>query len=82
MQLGAAYGYTKGYGVTNEKIHQAMLGADYFLSKRTDLYAVGIYQHASGKNSFGANATAQITTLSPSSSQNQLAAIVGIRSKF
>nr|WP_057929622.1 porin [Burkholderia ambifaria] len=82
LQLGAAYDYTRGYSVTSEKIHQAMLGADYFLSKRTDLYAVGIYQHASGKNSFGANATAQITTLSPSSTANQVAAIVGIRSKF
>lgn len=77
-----AYDYTKGYSVTSEKIHQAMLGVDYSLSKRTDLYAVGIYQHASGRNSLGANATAQITSLSPSSSQNQVAAIVGIRAKF
>jgi predicted porin len=82
LLIAVAYDYTKGYSVTSEKIHQAMLGLDYALSKRTDLYAVGIYQHASGTNSFGANATAQITTLSPSSSQNQLASVVGIRSKF
>ncbi|SKD06340.1 porin [Paraburkholderia hospita] len=82
LLVAAAYDYTKGYSVSAEKIHQAMLGADYALSKRTDLYAVGIYQHASGTNSFCAKATAQITTLSPSSSQNQVAAIVGIRSKF
>jgi predicted porin len=80
--VAVAYDYTKGYSVTSEKIHQAMAGVDHMLSKRTDLYAVAIYQHASGKNSFGANATAQITSLSPSSSQNQAAAIVGIRTKF
>lgn len=80
--VAVAYDYTKGYSVTSEKIHQAMLGVDHTLSKRTDVYAVAIFQHASGKNSFGANATAQITSLAPSSSQNQAAAIVGIRTKF
>jgi predicted porin len=55
---------------------------DYFLSKRTDLYADGIYQHASGTNSVGGTATAQINGLSASSTSNQVAAIVGIRHKF
>ena len=54
---------TKAYSVANEKIHQGMLGVDYFLSKRTGLYADGIYQHASGTNSVGGMATAQINGL-------------------
>src|SRR5471030_1034747 len=82
LLLGAAYDYTKGYSIANEKIHQGVLGVDYFLSKRTDLYADGIYQHASGTNSLNGSATAQINGLSPSSTANQVAAVVGIRHKF
>jgi len=82
LLLGAAYDYTKGYSIANEKIHQGVLGVDYFLSKRTDLYADGIYQHASGTNSLNGTATAQINGLSASSTSNQVAAVVGIRHKF
>ena len=82
LLLGAAYDYTKAYSVANEKIHQGVLGADYFLSKRTDFYIDAIYQHASGTNSLGTTATAQINGLSASSTSNQVAAIVGIRHKF
>jgi predicted porin len=82
LLLGAAYDYTKAYSIANEKIHQGVLGADYFLSKRTDLYADAIYQHASGTNSVNGKATAQINGLSASSTANQVAAIVGIRHKF
>lgn len=82
LLLGVAYDYTKAYGVNNEKIHQGIVGVDYFLSKRTDLYATGLYQHVSGTNSFGAPATAQLTGLSASSTSNQVAAVFGIRHKF
>ncbi|MDR5780396.1 porin [Caballeronia sp. LZ065] len=82
LLLGVAYDYTKGYGLGDAKYHQAMLGADYFLSKRTDLYIDGVYQHASGTDSTGRSAVASINGLSPSSTTNQLAAIVGIRHKF
>jgi predicted porin len=80
--VGVAYDYTGGYGVNEAKYQQAALGADYFLSKRTDVYATGIYQHASGKDSTGEPAVAAITTLSPSSTSNQTVAVVGIRHKF
>src|ERR1700712_1131511 len=56
LLLGAAYDYTKGYGVNDAKYHQGIIGVDYFLSKRTDLYADGIYQHASGTDSTGKTA--------------------------
>jgi predicted porin len=59
-----------------------MLGADYFLSKRTDVYIDGIYQHASGTDSTNQTAVANINGLSPSSTSNQVAAVVGIRHKF
>lgn len=82
LLLGVAYDYTKGYGVNGAKYHQGMLGTDYFLSKRTDFYVAGVYQHASGTDSTNTNAVANINGLSPSSTSNQVAAIVGIRHKF
>jgi predicted porin len=82
LLLGVAYDYTKGYGLADAKYHQAMLGADYFLSKRTDVYIDGVYQHASGTDSTRASAVANINGLSPSSTSNQVAAVVGIRHKF
>jgi predicted porin len=82
LLLGAAYDYTKGYGVNDAKYHQGVIGADYFLSKRTDLYIDGIYQHALGTGANGKAAVADINGLSPSSTSNQVAAVVGIRHKF
>jgi predicted porin len=82
LLLGAAYDYTKGYGINDAKYHQAMLGTDYFLSKRTDFYVAGVYQHAIGTDSTNTSAVANINGLSPSSTSNQVAAIVGIRHKF
>jgi predicted porin len=61
LVAAVAYDFTKGYSMSSEKIHQAMVGLDYFLSKRTDLYVVGLFQHASDENSLGKAATAQIT---------------------
>ncbi|WP_121311548.1 porin [Paraburkholderia sp. BL17N1] len=82
LVVGVAYDYTKGYGVNDARYQQAMLGADYFLSKRTDVYASAIYQHASGTDSTSGRAVANITSLSASSTSNQTAVIVGIRHKF
>ncbi|KAG8151999.1 porin [Burkholderia catarinensis] len=87
--LGAAYDYTQGSkidGNSAAKYHQGSLGVDYFLSKRTDVYVIGVYQHASG-NVLDANgnvlkATAAINGLAGSSTSNQVAARVGIRHKF
>ncbi|SAK92866.1 porin [Caballeronia catudaia] len=82
LLLGAAYDYTKGYGVNDAKYHQGMLGVDYFLSKRTDVYVDTVYQHASGTDSTGRSAVASINLLTPSSTSNQIVAIAGIRHKF
>ena len=89
LLVGAAYDSTRGSevnGNSRAQYHQGALGVDYFLSKRTDVYVIGVYQHATGEtvNAAGAvvTATAGINGLSGSSNQNQLAARVGIRHKF
>ncbi|RQR43463.1 porin [Burkholderia sp. Bp9131] len=61
---------------------QVSLGADYFLSKRTDLYFIGVFQKASGTDSRNAPAVASINLLTPSSNDRQSALRVGIRHRF
>ncbi|MEI6002149.1 porin [Paraburkholderia bengalensis] len=85
LVLGAAYDYTRladfnGHG--GGHYNQGALGADYFLSKRTDVYLIGVYQHASGTDSTGQQAVASINGLTPSNSNNQTTVRVGIRHKF
>jgi predicted porin len=89
LLVGAAYDYTRGAEINGEsraQYHQGAIGADYFLSKRTDVYVVGVYQHALGDTlSQTGNivaATANINNLTPSTSQNQFTARIGIRHKF
>ncbi|RAS21741.1 porin [Paraburkholderia bryophila] len=89
LLIGAAYDYTRGVeigGASRAQYHQGAIGVDYFLSKRTDVYVTGVYQHAVGDtlNAAGqtVTATAAINGLTPSSNQNQLTARIGIRHKF
>ncbi|NKJ47005.1 porin [Burkholderia sp. SG-MS1] len=89
LLVGAAYDYTRGAeinGADRAQYHQGSLGVDYFLSKRTDVYLIGVYQHALGEtlNQAGAtvDATAGINGLTGASGNNQFAARVGIRHKF
>lgn len=82
LLAGAAYDFTDGYGIHHVRYQQAAVGLDYFLSKRTDVYVTGIYQHASGTDSTGQTAVANITLLSPSSTASQVAALAGLRMKF
>ncbi|VVE51518.1 porin [Pandoraea iniqua] len=83
LQLGASYTYTwstlnnAGTNVS-PKYHQVNLGADYFLSKRTDLYLVGLYQHANNDAPGGAS----MNGLGFSNGTNQFAVTSGIRHKF
>jgi predicted porin len=82
LQVGVGYTLTKGYDVNHATYQQANAGVDYFLSKRTDLYLIGGYQHASGTDSTGKAARAQMYLLSPSSTANQVVTLIGIRHKF
>jgi predicted porin len=54
----------------------------YFLSKRTTVYVIGVYQHASGTDSTGKQAVAAINLLTPSTSNSQAVVRVGLRQKF
>ncbi|MEK6292072.1 MAG: porin [Paraburkholderia tropica] len=86
LSLDASYTFTDGKlknsaGSTDPKWHTVSLQADYSLSKRTDVYVEGVYQHASGSLGNQAN-VAMINTLSPSTTPNQIAATVGLRHRF
>ncbi|SIO60930.1 porin [Paraburkholderia phenazinium] len=87
VRAGVGYNYTSLTGPSSAHYNQANLGADYAVSKRTDLYALFGYQKASGKtlNSSGAtvNADASIGDFGVNSGSNsQDVAVVGIRHKF
>ena len=89
--LGLGYTYTHASGDTSANYHQVSLGADYALSKRTDVYAVGAYQHASGTqrvaNGDGTtsrvDATASISDFGfDSGRSHQELVLIGLRHKF
>jgi predicted porin len=89
FSLGAAYDYAKGNSVRtpggsvgNQHFNQVSVLADYFLSKRTDLYAEGAYQIASGTSSTGTPAVANIGNAGDSSNSRQALVRVAIRQKF
>lgn len=77
--LGSSYIYSK---TSTAHYNQLALGADYFLSKRTDLYAVSVFQAAAGIDSTGSRAVANISGLSASGTSRQLAWHIGIRHRF
>jgi general bacterial porin, GBP family len=84
LSLAANYTYTNGSltnagaATTDPKWSQVNLQTDYALSKRTDVYLEGLYQHAIGAGNrayiSGAGGT--------SSTANQVVVTTGIRSRF
>jgi predicted porin len=84
---GLGYTYSRLTGATTGHFNQVDASVDYALSKRTDVYVLGIYQDASGKTGTQpiqaqiGSATSYFNT-SGSGSQNQLAFRVGMRHKF
>ncbi|WP_025099878.1 porin [Burkholderia sp. A1] len=82
FELVGGYNYTKSGGDSSATYHQANLGIDYLLSKRTDLYLSAAYQHASGSNGAGA-AQAVIGSYDVDAGKSsQILAVAGIRHKF
>src|SRR5258706_4959672 len=83
LSLAAAYTFTDGRmsgsnGSGDPKWHTVSLLTDYSLSKRTDVYLEGVYQHASGElGNLGANVASINQVGAPSSTQNQTAVTVG-----
>ncbi|QGZ65633.1 porin [Paraburkholderia acidisoli] len=85
-ELGLTYSLTPyvtagaGYTLTtlgSTKLHQVSTTLDYAFSKRTDVYAMFLAEHAQGNS-----VHASIIGIGGSSSPNQLVADIGIRHKF
>jgi predicted porin len=82
---GVAYTYTRNGGADGRggaNYQQGLLGVQYLLSKRTELYASAVYQVASGTDSLGQPAVANIELLTASSNNRQLAVRAGIVHRF
>jgi predicted porin len=85
LQLDGAYIYTHNSGADHlgsAKYNQFNLGAFYSLSKTTLLYAIGFYEIASGIDSTGKQAVADLSGSSYSANNHQLAGIFGITHRF
>jgi predicted porin len=80
------YSYLKGNAVSgdigDQTYHQATFITEYRLSKRTDVYASATYQIASGTNSTGGPAVADISSMGDSSNDRQALFRLGLRHKF
>jgi GBP family porin len=81
LSLAGAYTYTDSRidGV-KPKFHQVSVQTAYALSKRTDVYLQGEYQHVSDTEGTGLGAT--ITGVGVSSTENQVSATIGVRHRF
>ncbi|SDR48390.1 Outer membrane protein (porin) [Paraburkholderia fungorum] len=85
LRFGTSFDYTEGgstSGKEGAKYEQVNLGAAYSLSKATDLYVTGAFQHASGTDSLGRPAVAAIGYLTPSATSKQVAVSAGIKHLF
>jgi predicted porin len=91
--VGTGYTYEKASGDTGAHYNQVGIGADYTLSKRTDFYALGAYQKASGTQAtyvtnggvttrVTQSAQASIGSFGFAGTSSQEMVIVGIRHKF
>lgn len=85
LLVGAQYNYTHASGPASATYNQISLGTDYNLSKRTDVYFLGLYQHMSGNQIGtvpGAATGADYGYASAPGTHSQEIASVGIRHKF
>jgi predicted porin len=85
LRFGTSFDYTEGGSVGNKggaKYEQLNLGTAYSLSKSTEVYVTGAYQHASGTDSLGRPAVAAIGYLTPSTTNKQVAVSAGVKHLF
>ncbi|OTP80395.1 porin [Caballeronia sordidicola] len=85
FSAGTAFIYTlvnSTGGAPGAIYRQIDIGTTYSLSKRTDVYVWAYGQNASGTNSVGGPAVAQLAFTSASSTDKQLAVVAGIRHRF
>ncbi|MFM0062409.1 porin [Paraburkholderia aspalathi] len=85
LLIGTAFDYMRRNSVKGDggaRYLQLDFGADYNLSKRTDLYALTVLQRASGRDSLNQAAVASISGFSPSTTSKQVGVRVALRHKF
>jgi predicted porin len=86
LLVGLGYSYTKSSGDTSATYHQVSIGADYNLSKRTDVYMTAAYQHASGQTGDGTGgsvaAQASIGSYGYAGTSTQEMVNLGLRHRF
>jgi predicted porin len=85
LRFGTSFDYTEGGSVGNKggaKYEQLNLGTAHSLSKSTEVYVTGAYQHASGTDSLGRPAVAAIGYLTPSTTNKQVAVSAGVKHLF
>ncbi len=87
LTAGLGYTFTDLDGSVGGRWNQADASIDYALSVRTDVYVLGIYQHAAGSNK-GVDVQSQIGSStsffgsSGTGANSQVAARIGIRHRF
>jgi general bacterial porin, GBP family len=84
LSLNGEYTYTSGAmstdtGAHHPKWQEVSLMADYSLSKRTDVYLQGSYQHISAD---GSGLTADVSGQTASSTNQQVVVAAGMRHRF
>jgi predicted porin len=86
LLLGVGYSYTKSSGDTSATYHQVSVGGDYNLSKRTDVYLLGAWQHASGNTRAAdgslTSAQASVGSYGVPGTDTQAIVSLGLRHKF
>jgi GBP family porin len=81
LTLSGAYTFTDSkIAGASPKWNQVSMQAAYALSKRTDVYLEGVYQHVSQTGDIGITAT--INGLSASNANHQTAVTLGLRHRF
>lgn len=85
FRVGLSYDFTKRGAVgsiAGAHYQQLNLGADYNLSKSTDVYILTAMQKASGTDSLGQPAVASIAGITPSATAYQMIVAIGMRHLF
>ncbi|ANB74988.1 porin [Paraburkholderia phytofirmans OLGA172] len=85
FRMATSFDHTAGGsagGNAGAKYEQVNLAGVYSLSKRTELYITSSLQHASGVDSLGRAAVAQIGYLTPSATNKQISVAAGIKYLF
>ncbi|HTH62631.1 MAG TPA: porin [Paraburkholderia sp.] len=85
VEAGFGYDYLKGNGIDanpGATYNEVAANVSYHFSRRTQVYMVGIYQHASGTDSRGQAAVATMGEQTASSGPSQVLMRVGLRTVF